>query len=91
MPKQPLPPEAALSDVLPHALLTRIQAVRAARRWGSERCCDRCGLPIRCLDAELEVDARLGELPLKLHFHSGCFDQWKAEHARGLRPVRLDS
>lgn len=71
--------EAPRTERLTVAALRRAEAIRL---WGGKGCgvpCDFCRVLLSDSEVEYEVDARLDNQPLTLHFHPRCYDIWKSE------------
>ena len=72
-------------DETPRAERLTVAALRRAepiRLWGGKGCgvpCDFCRVLLSDSEVEYEVDARLDNQPLTLHFHPRCYDIWKTE------------
>jgi hypothetical protein len=68
----------------PRAGRLSVAALRAAlpgRMWGGKGCGaprDFCRVLVGADEVEYEVEARLGEEALVLHFHPRCYDTWLA-------------
>lgn len=60
-----------------------VAALRSAlpgRMWGGKGCgapCDFCRVLISADEIEYEVEARLEDQNLILHFHPRCYDTWR--------------
>ena len=61
-----------------------VAALRSAlpgRMWGGKGCgapCDYCRVLVSADEVEYEVEARLQDESLLLHFHPRCYDAWRA-------------
>ena len=61
-----------------------VAALRSAvpgRMWGGKGCgapCDYCRVLVSADEIEYEVEARLEDESLILHFHPRCHDAWRA-------------
>ena len=65
-----------------------VAALRSAvpgRMWGGKGCgapCDFCRVLVSAEEIEYEVEARLDQETLILHFHPRCYDSWRMSHER---------
>ena len=61
-----------------------VAALRSAvpgRMWGGKGCgapCDFCRVLLGCDEVEYEVEARIADETVMLHFHPRCYDTWRA-------------
>jgi hypothetical protein len=60
-----------------------VAALRSAvpgRMWGGKGCgapCDFCRVLLSCDEVEYEVEARIADETVMLHFHPRCHDAWR--------------
>jgi hypothetical protein len=69
-----------------------VAALRSAlpgRMWGGKGCgapCDFCRVLVSAEEIEYEVEARLGDETLILHFHPRCYDTWRTSRESSAEP-----
>jgi hypothetical protein len=70
-----------------------VAALRSAlpgRMWGGKGCgapCDFCRVLVSAEEIEYEVEARLGDANLILHFHPRCYDTWRTSREASAQPA----
>jgi hypothetical protein len=70
-----------------------VAALRSAlpgRMWGGKGCgapCDFCRVLVSAEEIEYEVEARLGDETLILHFHPRCYDTWRTSRESSPEPA----
>src|SRR5579871_1703886 len=73
----------------PRAMQLDVSALRRAipvRMWGGNGCgvlCDFCRVPVTPYDIEYEVEARLDDSMVLLHFHTRCHESWREGQEAG--------
>jgi hypothetical protein len=75
----PSAPEAAGTGRLSAASL---RSAKPLTIWGGRGCgvpCDFCHSLLSASDVEYEVDARLDNERVTLHFHHRCYETWKTD------------
>jgi hypothetical protein len=70
-----------------------VAALRSAapgRMWGGKGCgapCDFCRVVVNPEEIEYEVEARVGDETLILHFHPRCHDAWSESRESSAEPA----
>ena len=72
--------EAAPEERSGRLSVAALRSAQPGRMWGGKGCgapCDFCRVLVGEGEIEYEVEARLGDETLILHFHPRCYDTWR--------------
>ena len=78
------PADGVVPAAQPRTDRLNVSSLRRAtpvRMWGGNGCgepCDFCRVVVAASDIEYEVEARLDDTTVMLHFHTRCHEAWRA-------------